>query len=342
MTLRKKSLKVAVAAAGALALVACGGDTGGGGDIGGGGDTGGGGDAAAWEPNRPITYIIPYGTGGSTDPIGRQFAKQLSEILGVDVNVENREGGAATIGTTGIVTAQPDCYTLGLSNHTALANQPALNKDLPFQTTDDYTPLVKLADIPVVLAVQADAPWQTLDEFIAAAKADPNGIGYATSGAGGTPDTNAKLLEIRTGTELNRVPFSGGGGEALTAVISGEIESIGTFYPSMEGFVDSGDLRPLGVFYDKPYDLLPDLPLIGEGSENAVTPAAYYTIAPAELDEECRDTLVEVSKEIVESEEYRAFAEENGYVVDPIQLDELAKEIDDYRPVFAEIEGSDA
>lgn len=341
MTIPKKSLKATMAAASALALVACGSDSGGS-SGGGGGGAEATGETAAWEPNRPITYIIPYGTGGSTDPIGRQFAKQLSEELGVDVNVENREGAAATIGTTGIVTAQPDCYTLGLSNHTALANQPALNPDLPFQTTDDYTPLVKLADIPVVLAVNADTPWQTLDEFLAAAEADPNGITYATSGAGGTPDTNAKLMEIRSGIELNRVPFSGGGGEALTAAVSGEAEAIGTFYPSMRGFVESGDLRPLGVFYDEEYPLLPDLPLIADTIEGASMPAAYYTIAPADLDEECKDTLVEVSKKIVESDEFRAFAEENGYVIDPIQLDELAQEIDDYRPVFEEIEGSDA
>lgn len=334
--MNKHHLRGAFAVASALALVACGSDGGSG------GTDAAAGEAGAWQPNRPITYIIPYGTGGSTDPIGRQFAAQLSEELGVDVVVENREGGAATIGTTGIVTAQPDCYTLGLSNHTALANQPALNPDLPFQTTEDYTPLVKLGDIPVVLAVNADTPWQTLEEFLAAAEADPNGIGYATSGAGGTPDTAAKLLEIRSGIELNRVPFSGGGGEALTAAVSGEIESIGTFYPSMQGFVESGDLRPLGIFYDQEYPLLPDLPLIGEQFEGASMPAAYYTIAPANLDEECRDTLVEVSQQIVESEEFQQFAEENGYVTDPIQLDELAAEIDDYRPVFEEIEGSDA
>ncbi|MDP9458927.1 MAG: tripartite tricarboxylate transporter substrate binding protein [Actinomycetota bacterium] len=339
MTMRKNSLRATVAAASALALVACGSD---GGGSGGGGGTASGGEAARWEPNRPITYIIPYGTGGSTDPIGRQFAAQLSEILGVDVNVENREGAAATIGTTGIVTAQPDCYTLGLSNHTALANQPALNPDLPFQTTDDYTPLIKLGDIPVVLAVNADTEWQDLESFLAAAEADPNGIGYATSGAGGTPDTNAKLMEIRSGIELNRVPFSGGGGEALTAAVSGEIESVGTFYPSMRGFVESGDLRPLGVFYDEEYPLLPDVPLIADTVEGASMPAAYYTIAPADLDEECRDTLVEVSAEIVNSDEFTAFAEENGYVLDPIQLDDLAKEIDDYRPIFEEIEKSQA
>ncbi len=339
MTMRKNSLRATVAAASALALVACGSD---GGGSGGGGGTASGGEAARWEPNRPITYIIPYGTGGSTDPIGRQFAAQLSEILGVDVNVENREGAAATIGTTGIVTAQPDCYTLGLSNHTALANQPALNPDLPFQTTDDYTPLIKLGDIPVVLAVNADTEWQDLESFLAAAEADPNGIGYATSGAGGTPDTNAKLMEIRSGIELNRVPFSGGGGEALTAAVSGEIESVGTFYPSMRGFVESGDLRPLGVFYDEEYPLLPDVPLIADTVEGASMPAAYYTIAPADLDEECRDTLVEVSAEIVNSDEFTAFAEENGYVLDPIQLDDLAKEIDDYRPIFEEVEKSQA
>ncbi len=338
--MKQHGLRVTVAVASALSLVACGG----GGELSGGSGGGGagGGESAEWQPNRPITYIIPYGTGGSTDPIGRQFASQLEEILGTEVIVENREGGAATIGTTGIVTAQPDCYTLGLSNHTALANQPALNPDLPFQTTDDYTPLVKLGDIPVVLAVNADTPWQTLEEFLAAAEADPNGIGYATSGAGGTPDSAAKLLEIRSGIELNRVPFSGGGGEALTAAVAGEIESIGTFYPSMRGFVESGDLRPLGIFYDQEYPLLPDLPLIGEQYEGASMPAAYYTIAPANLDESCRDTLVQASKEIVESEEFQQFAEENGYVTDPIQLDDLAKEIDDYRPVFQEIEKSQA
>lgn len=330
--MNKHRLRTTVAISSVLALAACGS-----GEL-----SGGDGENAAWEPNRPITYIIPYGTGGSTDPIGRQFASQLSDELGVDVIVENREGGAATIGTTGIVTAQPDCYTLGLSNHTALANQPALNPDLPFQTSDDFTPLIKLGDIPVVLAVNADSPYQDLDSFLAAAEADPNGLGYATSGAGGTPDSNAKLLEIRTGAELNRVPFSGGGGEALTAVVSGEIESVGTFYPSMQGFVEAGDLRPLGVFFDEQYPLLPDLPLIGEGVEDAVTPAAYYTIAPAELDESCRDTLVEASRTIVESDEFQEFAEENGYVTDPIQLDDLAEEIDDYRPLFAELEDSDA
>ncbi len=194
----------------------------------------------------------------------------------------------------------------------------------------------------MVLAVNADTEWQDLESFLAAAEADPNGIGYATSGAGGTPDTNAKLMEIRSGIELNRVPFSGGGGEALTAAVSGEIESVGTFYPSMRGFVESGDLRPLGVFYDEEYPLLPDVPLIADTVEGASMPAAYYTIAPADLDEECRDTLVEVSAEIVNSDEFTAFAEENGYVLDPIQLDDLAKEIDDYRPIFEEIEKSQA
>ncbi|TFV64748.1 tripartite tricarboxylate transporter substrate binding protein [Geodermatophilus sp. DF01-2] len=336
--MKKHTLRGALAAASALALVACGGDAGT-------DDTdvaAAGGDEARWQPERPITYIIPYGTGGSTDPIGRQFASQLEEELGVEVVVENREGGAATIGTTGIVTAAPDCYTIGLSNDTALANQPLLNPDLPFQTTDDYTSLVKLADIPVVLAVDADAPWQTLEEFFAYVEENPNEVGYATSGVGGTPDTNAKLLEIRSGLELNRVPFSGGGGEALTAVVAGEVESIGTYYPSMQGFVDSGDLRPLGVFYNEEYEPVPDLPLIPEIYEGAAKPSAYYTIAPANLPEECRDTLVEVSREIVESGEFRAFAEENGYVVDPIQLEELAAEIDEYRPIFEELEGSDA
>jgi tripartite-type tricarboxylate transporter receptor subunit TctC len=343
MTFKKKrTVKTAIAAAGALALVACGSDNGAGGGGGGESEATGGGEAAAWEPSRPINYIIPYGTGGSTDPIGRQFAKQLEDELGVSVVVENKPGGSATIGTSAIVTAQPDCYTLGLTTHTALANQPLEKPELPFQTTDDYTPVVKLGDIPVVLAVNADTPWQTLDEFFAYVEENPNDVGYANSGGGGTPDINAKLLEIRSGLELNRVPFSGGGGEALTATVGGQIQSIGTYYPSMKGFVDAGDLRPLGVFYGKEYAALPDVPLIPEKYEGASSPSAYYTIAPPNLDEECRDTLLEVSEKIVNSEEFAQFAEENGYVIDPIMTDELAAEINGHREVFEELAESDA
>ncbi len=130
--MNKHHLRGALAVASALALVACGSDGGSG------GTDAAAGEAGAWQPNRPITYIIPYGTGGSTDPIGRQFASQLSEMLGVEVIVENREGGAATIGTTGIVTAQPDCYTLGLSNHQALANQAPLNFFIDLETTEIF------------------------------------------------------------------------------------------------------------------------------------------------------------------------------------------------------------
>jgi tripartite-type tricarboxylate transporter receptor subunit TctC len=343
MTIKKKrAVKTAIAAAGALALVACGSDNGAGGGGGGESEAAGGGEAAAWEPSRPINYIIPYGTGGSTDPIGRQFAKQLEDELGVSVVVENKPGGSATIGTSAIVTAQPDCYTLGLTTHTALANQPLEKPELPFQTTDDYTPVVKLGDIPVVLAVNAETPWQTLEEFFAYVEENPNDVGYANSGGGGTPDINARLLEIRSGLELNRVPFSGGGGEALTATVGGQIQSIGTYYPSMKGFVDAGDLRPLGVFYRQEYAPLPDVPLIPELYEGAASPSAYYTIAPPNLDEECRDTLLEVSEKIVNSDEFAQFAEENGYVIDPIMTDELAAEINEHREVFEELGKSDA
>lgn len=327
-------MRITLAAATALALVACGGN---------GAEEGSGDPAApdeAWQPDRPITYIIPYGTGGSTDPIGRQYASQLSEILGVEVIVENREGGAATIGTSAIVTATPDCYTIGLSNQTALSNQPLLTPELPWDSADDYQPLVKLTDVPVVLAVGADTPWQTLEEFVAHVEANPGEVGYATSGVGGTPDTNAVLLEQEAGLALNRVPFSGGGGEALTAVVGGQIESIGTFFTSMAGFIDSGDVRPLGVFYEGTYDALPDVPSIPDMFPGAAIPAAYYTIAPADLPEDCFQTLVDASEEIVNSEEYTEFAAEQGYVMDPILTDELAEEITDYVAVFEELQAS--
>src|SRR5690606_5978376 len=108
---------------------------------------------AADYPNRDVTFIVPFNPGGGTDPVGREYSRQLSEIFGVGVTVVNKPGGSGTIGTAQIVNAEPDGYTIGITTNSALAFQPFVNSDLPWKSTSDYQPIVKLDSLPALIAV---------------------------------------------------------------------------------------------------------------------------------------------------------------------------------------------
>ncbi|TQN38020.1 tripartite-type tricarboxylate transporter receptor subunit TctC [Blastococcus colisei] len=317
----------AVATAAALVLAGCGG----------GGDTGSGGDSGAQAvdyPTRDISYIVPYGTGGSTDPIGRQYSSLMEELLGATIVVENREGGGATIGTSAVVTAQPDGHTLGLSSNSALTNQPITQPDLPYDTPEDYQPIIKLADLPTVVTVAADAPWQSIEEFVQYAEDNPGQLRVSVSGARTAPDLSVQELNRIADVEITTVPFSGGGGEALAALLGGQVEANAGYAPSVRGQVEAGELRVLGVFYDGTYDVFPEAESFPEAGYDVTLPATYYTIAPAGLPADVLDRLVEASEEALASEEFLSFAEENGYIVDPITTDDIRAELEDYRETY--------
>ena len=106
-------------------------------------------------PSRSITFIVPYGPAGSTDPVSRQFVSQLEKVLGVDINIENKPGGSGTLGFGIVMRAKPDGYTIGLATNSMLAYQPLVNPALTFKTPDDYQPIVKLGETPIVLVVRA-------------------------------------------------------------------------------------------------------------------------------------------------------------------------------------------
>lgn len=319
-------LLTAATAAGALFLAGCGGDDGAG------SDAGTDGAAASDYPEREIAYVIPYDTGGSTDPIGRQHATGLADCLGGDVIVENRPGASATIGTGAIVTADPDGYTIGMTTSSAVGLQPLVMEDLPFDSAEDYQPLIKLADLPTVLTVRADSPWQNIEDLVAAAQADPGAVRVSVSGAGTTPDLNVQQLNQAADIELTSVPFSGGGGEALVALLGGQVEANAGYAPSVQGQVEAGELRVIGVFYDEEYYAFPDAQTTADaGYDNAALPVGYYSIAPDGLPEDVLDSLVSCSVEVIESDSFATFAEENGYILEPITTDEVGEDIQSYR-----------
>lgn len=278
-------------------------------------------------PSRSITFIVPYGPAGSTDPVARQFVSQLEKVLGVDINIENKPGGSGTLGFGIVMRAKPDGYTIGLGTNSMLAYQPLVNPALTFKTPSDYQPIVKLGETPVVLVVRADSPWKTFDEFMAHVRANPGKVRAAVSGKRTVPDLLAQEFNLNAKVNLRTVPFTGGSGEALVALLGNRVEATlftGAF--GIPGHVQSGKVRVLAVFKKGPYGPVPEaLPTIDAGYNTTIT-ASFYVIAPKGLPKPVLDKLTAASMQVVTSPEYAEFAKV-GYALDPKGAQGISEEI---------------
>lgn len=298
----------------------------------------GGAEGGQEYPDRDITLMVPYEPGGSSDPIARQYAEQLEAILGVSVVVENRAGGGGTIGTNAVVEAEPDGYTIGLSLNSPLALQPLNNPELSYSSTEDYQPIFELSQLPLVIAVRDDAPWQTLEEFLDDARENPGQRQVSTGSAGGTRDLQIAELNRGADLEIGTVPFSGGGSEAITALQGGRVDAVCVTAPGLAGPVEAGDLRVLGTFTEEQYEFFPEAtPILEAGYDVRSLEDRYPVIAPKGLPEDVLNTLVESSREAATSEEFSQFLEENGHLADPKGPEELAAELEEDKETYVEL-----
>jgi tripartite-type tricarboxylate transporter receptor subunit TctC len=213
-------------------------------------------------PTRPIRIIVPFAPGGSTDAVIRILANQLEKEFNGTVVVENRAGGAATIGMSVVAQSAPDGYILGAANIAFGAN-PSLLKTLPYDTLKDFTPVSLVARVPLVLAVHQSVPVNNVKEFIAAAKAAPETMTYSTAGHGSGSELSMGLFAYLTGLKLVNVPYNGGGPQVAGAV-GGHVKSLFATIPAGQAHFASGVLRPLGITTLKRDPTLPNVPPIAE------------------------------------------------------------------------------
>jgi tripartite-type tricarboxylate transporter receptor subunit TctC len=288
-------------------------------------------------PSRDITFYVPYAPGGSTDPISRKYAELLEKQLKVKVIVENKPGASATIGTGAVIRAAPDGYTIGLGSNSSLAYQPLEMKGLAWKSAADYQSIVKLSDLPAILAVPAAARWKTFDEFVAEARANPRKLKVSVSGLRSANDINVQQLNKVSGLRIVTVPFTGGGGEATLAALGGRVDGTVGYAPGMKGQIDAGKLRVLAVFQQGKYDLTPDATPLGETPWKETFPAAYYVIAPNGLPKPVLDRLMAASKAVVATDDFKSFIKLNGYTYDPKSGDDMKKELEDYDGKFRAI-----
>lgn len=218
--------------------------------------------AQAPYPNKPVKVIVPYPPGGAVDVVTRKMAQALSEQTGQSFIVDNRPGATGTIGASAVARAEPDGYTL-MANDTTYSLLPHIFKKLPFDYDKDLLPISAFVFAPMSLVVNAESPYKTLPEFVAAAKAAPGKITYGTGGAGTTPHFTAEAFGVASGTRLMHIPFKGAG-EATQAVLSKTIDMQFSSTPGVMGNVKGGKLRILAVGGDKRLAALPEVPTFAE------------------------------------------------------------------------------
>lgn len=232
-------------------------------------------------PNRVVKIIVPAGPAGPTDLLGRLVATSLSNTLGQPVIIENKGGAGGAIGARAAATAAPDGYTLFVGNTATLANIPAVMKNADYDPTKDFKAVAKIMDSYQILVVRPDLPAKTVAELLAYAKANPGKLNYAAVGVGNITHLSGELLKIKTGADFVIIQYKSGG-EAMTAVMSGQadfaIDNVAVARP----LIDAGKLRALAVTSAKRQAALPDLPtMIEAGVPGYVVTSFFGIVAPA-------------------------------------------------------------
>jgi tripartite-type tricarboxylate transporter receptor subunit TctC len=213
-------------------------------------------------PTRPVTMVVPFAAGGSTDITARMLAEKLGPILGQNVVVENKPGAGGNIGAAFVARAQPDGYTILLHTSTLTANV-SLYKNMGLNVQKDLVPVSQVALIPNVLMVNSNFQAKTLAEFVEIVKQKKVPINYGSSGSGASNHLAGVLFNNMVGGEMVHVPYKGGS-LANNDLLAGQVQAV--FSPMVEvlGYLDSGKLRPLAVTTQTRSSRIPNTPAIAE------------------------------------------------------------------------------
>jgi tripartite-type tricarboxylate transporter receptor subunit TctC len=262
-------------------------------------------------PTRPIRIIVPQSPGASTDLTARIVGQRLSEALKQPVVIDNRPGSSGIAGSELVARAAPDGYTLMVVASSFSIN-PALGRKLPYDAIRDFTTVSQLSKFPNMLAAHPSFPVKTLQEVIAAAKARPGQVSYASAGLATGTHMSAELLKYMTGIDLLHVPYKGGG-PAMTAAMGGQTQLVISTSLGLLPHVRSGKLRPIAMTSAKRSPAAPEIPTIAESGVPGYEHEPWNGMfAPAGLP---RPVLARISAEVtraVHSPEVRKVFESDG------------------------------
>jgi tripartite-type tricarboxylate transporter receptor subunit TctC len=234
--------------------------------------------AQANYPNRAIQLVVTVPPGGAADNVARVIGAKLADALGQPVIISNRGGAGGTTAAAQVAKSDPDGYTLLLNTIGTHGIGPHLYPNLPYDPVKDFEPVILIAKLPLIMAINADVPARNVQGVIALAKAKPGELTFSSSGSGGAPHLAGELFKNLTKTDIQHVPYRGSG-PAVVDLIAGRITMMFDATPSLWPFIQSGKLRPIAAASPQRHRLLPDVPTFAELGYPAMDIALWYGVA---------------------------------------------------------------
>jgi tripartite-type tricarboxylate transporter receptor subunit TctC len=269
--------------------------------------------APAWRPDRPIRFVVGFAAGGSTDTSARLVANAIGGPLGQPVVVENRVGGAGNIGSEHVARSAPDGLTYVVASVGTHATNQFLYRSLPFHVVNDFTPVSLVLVSGAVAVVRPSLPVRSVAELIAHARANPGKINLGTSGVGGTQHFAAALFEQKAGVQFTHIPYRGGA-PAMADLVAGRLDLVFSPLAETMSFIQSGQVRPLGVTRLERMPGLPEIPPIAETVPGYEFNSWIGVFGPARLPAGIVRTMSDIIAAAVRTPEVNARMTELGYL----------------------------
>lgn len=258
---------------------------------------------AAEYPTKPISLIMPWPAGGSTDLIGRALVNAAKKYVGQPVIVENKPGGGGTVGASFILTRPPDGYTIGITSCNTVNISYHMGK-MDFHPVNDFTYIMRLCGYLYGVVVQADSPWKTIQDFIQYARNTPQTISYGTSGVGSTGQLSMEELANAAGMRLIHVPYRGGA-ECTTALLGGHVDAVSDS-SGWASMVDGGKFRLLVVYSEQRSPRYPEVPTVKESGFDVVWAGPIVMFGPKGMPRPVVKKLHDAFRKAIDDSEYQA------------------------------------
>lgn len=267
-------------------------------------------------PNRPVTLVVPFPAGSTTDLVGRILSDELAKSLGQNVVIDNRGGAGGTIGTEAVARAAPDGYTLLMGTIGTHSINPAVYAKINYDPIADFAPIIQFGTAPNVLVVNPSLPVKSVKDLIAYVRANPGRVNYGSSGNGTSNHLSGAMFAARNGLQATHIPYRGGA-QAITDLLRGETQFMFYHYLPLLPHIKEGKLRAIAITSANRIDALPDVPVMKEAGMDDFEVSAWFGVwAPAKTPADVVGKLNTIISGIINSPEVKKSLAMQG--IDPV------------------------